>query len=168
MPLRAWERRGLCGSPVLNDKDELIGSHTGSSIESPFDHNPAPSYSLVTPARYLKMLVEAYHHPEQAQMPFYIDDTHFISLHPTEYVTAYRLLDAQRNPLTGKWIKGRFSHADLSNTLAKYPQAAFLQLTTRRSAWSDGGTAWVENTAPDATLPQQTYLYDLRQHQPVR
>ncbi len=169
MPLRAGERSGLCGSPVLNAKNELVGIHTGSSMDAPFEDIPAfHSRSFVTPARYLKVLVDSYHNQGRGEMPFYIDDTHFINLNPDEYVVSYRLIGANRQTLTSEWINFRISHTRLESALQKNPQAKFLQLTTRKATWSTFGTALIENTAPDAHLPETVYLYDLQQHQLVR
>ena len=41
----------------------------------------------MTPASYLKILVEAYHHGGQAAVPFYIDTKRWFHLNIDEYIT---------------------------------------------------------------------------------
>ena len=156
MPLPSNQRSGLCGSPLLNEKNELVGIHTGSSF------NPNRDYSFATPSHYLRDLVAAYHNKGISKIAFYVDENIAIRLNSDEYVTSVMLLDEFGHALAEENISFRFSRSKVSTMLKEYPQAEFLKLTTKTVHWTPDGNAllvtrdWLEKT------PSKTYFYDLK------
>ena len=158
MPLLHLERLGMCGSAVLNDKEELVGIHTGSRFD-PFDPDAA-TYSYVVPADYLRSLVNAYHQGEKGTIPFYLSKDHTIALPPNEYIYSYELLDKHGKPLLGQTGFNYFSRSLFSTSLNAYPKSKFLRLKTKQLNWDSEGYLLL----PGEVLFENShkiYLYDL-------
>ena len=162
IPLPRGKRSGLCGSPLLNEKNELVGIHTGSMFDQTRD------YSFATPARYLRDLVAAYHNKGLSKIAFYVDEDIAIRLNSDEYVTSVMLLDEFSHALAEENISFRFSHSKISEMLKQFPQAKFLKLTTKAVYWTPNGKAllvtrdWLDDT------PSKTYFYDLKEDKQVQ
>ncbi len=162
MPFPRVFRPGLCGSAVLNNKGEVLGIHTGSI----FNKN-GENYDIayVTPSHYLKYLVEAYHNQGQAKIPFIINNQKLFDLNVEEYITHVVITDSEKNLLWQMQVESKFSYSKLQEALTLNPQAEFLQITTRRAAWTEDGNAFVENrTKTDRNL-RTTYIYNLQDKQ---
>lgn len=153
-------RQGLCGSAVLNSRQQLIGIHTGSSVTV----NAAtrqPVCSFATPARFLNLLVQAYHNGGKAQVPFYIDNKRFIKLNIDEYIVSYTLLDSIGVPLLTKEVDFHLSRASLKNQLQFFPQTKYLLITTHKLSWDKNGRSLPISLFYD-DAPKTTYLYHLK------
>ena len=162
MPLARNRRSGLCGSALLNEKNELVGIHTGSTF------NPSEDFSFATPANYLHDLVAAYHNKGISKIAFYVDENISIRLNSDEYVTSIMLLDESERPLAEEDVSFRFSHSKVSTMLRQYPQSEYLKLTTKSIQWTpDGRTLLVSRDWLDET-PSKTYFYDLKENKLVR
>lgn len=150
------QRSGLCGCPLLNAKNELVGIHSGS-----FSYQKE-NYSFATPARYLRDLVAAYHDPENAKIAFYIDDHIVIPIRFYEYPTSVTLLDEAGQFLAKQEITYRYSRDKVSALLKQYPQAKFLQMATKPLHWTPRGRALLMTYDWKDEFPATTYLYDLQ------
>lgn len=156
MPLPRDKRSGLCGSPLLNENNELVAIHTGSTF------NPSNDYSFATPAHYLRDLVDAYHNKGISKIAFYVDDGISIRLNSDEYVTSVMLLDDFGHALAEEDVAFRFSHSKVSTMLRQYPQAGFLKLTTKAVKWSEDGSALLVKRSWLDETPSKAYFYDLK------
>ena len=152
----------MCGSPVLNEREELIGIHIGS-----FSKTQENEYSFVTPASYLKILVEAYHHGGQAAVPFYIDTKRWLHLNIDEYITYSALYNSFGKVEWEKNVSYRFSHRELQKALLEHPDATLLKIETQRIKWSAEETALLL-FPKEAVSPSSVYLYDLQQNKLIR
>lgn len=161
IPLAREERPGLCGSAVLNEKQELVGIVVGSTI-APWVN---PDRTFVTPAVYLRNLVEAFHHNGQSAVSFLLYGTHAISLNVDEYVTRVVLLDAQRQQLYRYNVKERFSRTDMGEALKAFPQTRYLEVVAQKIRWSQDGSTLLKKK--DHNFPPTAYLYDLQTDQVI-
>ena len=165
MPI--WDktkRRGFCGSPLLNRKNELVGIHTGTLFDL-YDQTNAPLRSYATPAHYLNLLVEAYHNGGKVNVPFYLDETRFVTFPADEYIVSYQLLDRFGRPLLVQEIITRPSRSQLKNQLQRFAQAKFLLINTHRRVWNKANTALPVYFEYEGQAPKKTYLYNLRSGQ---
>lgn len=159
MPLQRSARPGLCGSAVLNEKNELVGIHTGSIYS---EKGEEFDIAYATPSHYLKNLVEAYHNNGQTEIPFTLNDHKVADFSLDEYITYITLSDANKKIVWQLQVGSKFSYSKLQKALAENPQAQFLQITTRRAAWTDDGYAFVENRGKTDRSTKTTYTYDLQ------
>ena len=159
--LETSRRRGLCGSPLLNSREELVGIHTGTAFDVCHLNN-ASLCSYATPSRYLNFLVEAYHNGGKAKVPFYLDENRFVSLNVDEYLAGYKLLDARGRTLYTEGSGTRPSRKELKTALQQYPQAKFLLFTTHRLAWNRDNSVLPVYFAYEGKTPQKNYLYHLQ------
>ena len=159
--LETSRRRGLCGSPLLNSREELVGIHTGTAFDVCHLNN-ASLCSYATPSRYLNFLVEAYHNGGKAKVPFYLDENRFVSLNVDEYLAGYKLLDARGRTLYTEESGTRPSRKELKTALQQYPQATFLLLTTHRLAWNRDNSVLPVYFAYEGKTPQKNYLYHMQ------
>lgn len=155
MPLERHRRPGLCGGAVLNEREELVGIHTGSRQGTPFK----PECAYATPSAFLNFLVDAYHQGETGTIPFFIRPHQSINLALNEYVSRMELLDANQNTLAHKNIDFRLSYSKLQEALNNYPQAQFLRIFTQEVSWAEDGSALLVNS--DDPTTGKIYLYDL-------
>ncbi len=160
MPLERMARPGLCGSAVLNSKNELVGIHTGSLYSTAGE---TADIAYATPAYYLKNLVEAYHNPGKGTFPFMLNGQKIADFAIEEYITHLSLLDAEKHMLWQLQVPFKLPYSKLQEALENYPQAKFLQLTTRHASWTEDGYAFVENRTKADRNKKTTYTYDLQE-----
>lgn len=164
IPVARADRPGLCGSAVLNGRNELVGIHTGSIANTKEELDVA----YATPAHYLNNLIEAYHNGGKAKVPFTLGGRKIADLNMDEYITYTALTDADQKIIWQLQVNAKFSYSKLQEALEQHPQAKFLQLTTRRAAWTEDGYAFVENRGKTDRGPKTTYLYDLQEQKLIR
>lgn len=164
IPLGRNARPGLCGSAVLNNKNELVGIHTGSIYSQEGEH---ADIAYATPSYYLNNLVEAYHNNGKGTIPFILNDKKILDFAIEEYITYVSLFDTQKQLLWQLQVPSKFSYSKLQEALSKHPEAKFLQITTRQASWEENGYAFVENRSKQDQNPKTTYTYDLQQQELV-
>ena len=157
MPLLRMERTGMCGSALLNRKEQLVGIHIGSRVD-PLAPD-AETYSYVTPSSQLRFLANAYLEGKTGTVPFYLAQEHSLPLAPNEYITSIQLQDANGKTLLTQKTVYRFSRALFKVALQKYPQAKFVRVTARKVTWSENGEVLQLGRSPRNTY--KIYLYDL-------
>ena len=160
MPLERMARPGLCGSAVLNSKNELVGIHTGSIYSTAGEE---ADIAYATPSYYLKNLVEAYHNPGKGTFPFIVNGQKIADFAIEEYVTHLSLSDANNHMLWQLQVPSKLPYSKLQEALENYPQAKFLQITTRHASWTEDGYAFVENRTKTDRNKKTTYTYDLQE-----
>lgn len=164
IPVARAERPGLCGSAVLNARNELVGIHTGSIINTKEELDVA----YATPAHYLNNLIEAYHNGGKANVPFVLNGQKITDLNIDEYITYVALTDTEQKIIWQLQVNSKFSYSKIQEAMAQNPQAKFLQVTTRRAAWTEDGYAFVENRGKADRGPKTTYVYDLLEQKLLR
>ncbi len=163
MPLLRMERTGMCGSALLNRKEQLVGIHIGSRVD-PFSPDEE-TYSYVTPSSQLGFLANAYLEGKTGTVPFYLDEGHSLPLAPNEYITSIQLQDAEGKSLLTQKAVYRFSRALFKAALQKYPQTQFIRVTARKVTWSENGELLQLGRSPRDIY--KIYLYDLNKKEIV-
>lgn len=159
------ERVGLCGSAVLNAEGELVGIHTGSLHNK---NEGQTDVAFATHAHYIHNLVHAYHNGGKGAVPFLFRDRRVMDMDMDEYIAAVSLLDEKGKQIWLHNFESKFSYSAIETGLAQKPGARFLQLTTRRAAWTQDGNALLENRNQTDRGPKTTYLYDLQEEKLIR
>ncbi|MBO5910619.1 MAG: hypothetical protein J6Q05_00255 [Elusimicrobiaceae bacterium] len=74
----SFTRLGACGSPILNEQNEVLGVHVSSSCR----HQTGG----VVPADHIRSLLEAYHQKTSLQQPIYFNGTQLTTLGINEFI----------------------------------------------------------------------------------
>ncbi len=124
-------REGFCGSPLLNARGEVVAIHTGT-VEYKGD---IADVSFGTHFNFIHKLVDAYHNDGNALYDLTLDGHTLARLNIDEYVSAYRVFDANGKLLVQKNIDGKYSESQLRKAMQEHPQGKYLHLTTRKAQW---------------------------------
>lgn len=124
-------REGFCGSPLLNANGEVVAIHTGT-VEYKGDK---ADVSFGTHASFIQKLVDAYHNNGTALYDLALDGHTIARLNVDEYVSAYRVFDANGKLLVQKNIEGKYSESQLRQAMQQHPQGKYLHITTRKAQW---------------------------------
>jgi len=129
-----WDWPGLCGSPVVNKNNEVVGIFTGVTQKS-FTNLPqttharkakAPFAGYATKNSYLQTLVAAYHRAaEGATFPLMLGGEKIVDLEADEFVSVIILKDAAGNILFNRPIKDKFPYSSVMQYL---PKARYVEL----------------------------------------
>ena len=123
------ERLGLCGSAILNQRQELVGVHTGSTWGALQD------LGYATHAKYLNALVDAYHNGGEIFYPVEINGHIIAHLRPDEYISEVTILDEQGRKIVGHRFTNKFSFSYMKVLLEQYAPR-YMDIKIRRSVWS--------------------------------
>ena len=124
------ERYGLCGSPLLNEKGELVAIHTGSSHEM----DPAADKGFGTKALYLRTLVQAYHNRQgRATFPLCFGERCVAELNADEFISHIWVKDEQGNIIFDREVDAKFPHSVLRQII---PHARHVELSVNRVQWA--------------------------------
>lgn len=161
------DRQGFCGSPLLDATGQVKAIHTGTK-----ENKANPDISYGTHARFIRLLVEAYHNDGQAVYDLVIDGHTLAQLNVDEYISAVYLYDSNGKRLLQKNIEEKFSESLIRNALADNPQTAYIQLTSRKAQWetdADGDSILKEDRSRnDKTKRQHWYNVQTKQMEPQR
>ncbi|MBR4682595.1 MAG: trypsin-like peptidase domain-containing protein [Elusimicrobiaceae bacterium] len=155
MELSPTQRRGLCGSPVINAEGKLVGVHIGSAegkkTESMF-------VGYATQAVFLNSLVQAYHNDGKLSVPFVLLKQKIVDLNIDEYIAYVRLLDADGSVVWYKMLTSKFPYREVEEIATGF-SPRYLEIAVGRVSW-DGKLLTEEHglIPADATW----YRYDFR------
>ena len=149
-PVTGEEWPGLCGSPVLNNAGEVVGTMTGIRQNAPFSYT-----GFATRNSYLRSLVAAYHKDVQnAAFPLILGGEKITDLQSDEFVYQIILKDENRNTLLRKVINTKFSYSAIQKLL---PSARYVELYISKVWWS--GYALIEGNP----LEGRHVIYDFKE-----
>ena len=156
------DRQGFCGSPLVDSNGKVKAIHTGTK-----EAKDAPDVSYGTHAKFVNLLIDAYHNEGKALYDLEIDKQTLARLNVDEYISAIYLYDANGKRILQKNVEDKFSQSFLERSLHENPQAAYLQLTTRKAQWevdADGDSILKEDRSrSDKTKRQHWYNLQTRQ-----
>lgn len=128
-PMRGEGWPGLCGSPVLNDAGEVVGTMTGAR---PKDLGAYTGFA--TRNLYLRSLVAAYHNDmEHASFPFILGGEKIVDLQSDEYVSWIFLKDESMKNILYKVIETKFPYSGVAEFL---PSARYVELYISKVWWA--------------------------------
>lgn len=163
MPVVRPLRSGLCGSAVLNEGNELVGIHTGSTRSTESYHTDKGYFVPVT---VLEALVKEYYKQGSGTVPFVTQGHTIAYLGVEEYIVAIELANEDGKHIWHTDINGKFSHSDFAEQLKKYPQTRYIHITTHRTFWDPTGEALLENRS-ESKGTAKSYMYDLKERKLV-
>ena len=146
---------GLCGSPVLNEAGEVVGTMTGAVRRkiAPTCHTGYATRNL-----YLQTLVDAYHGDvEKASFPLILNGEKIVDLRTDEFVSLIILRDENSKTIFKKAIQSKFP---LSTIMEHLPNARYIELYIEKAWWS--GYGLVEG---GDILSARYVVYDLQEKQ---
>ena len=160
-------REGFCGSPLLDIQGQVKAIHTGTrSAKNTED------ISYGTHAHFINLLVEAYHNQGQASYDLVIDGQNIAQLNVDEYISALYLFDETGKRVAQTNLEDKFSQSLLLKMLEENPQAAYLQITSRKAHWEtdkDGDSILKEDRSRnDKTKRQHWYNLQTQQRESTR
>ena len=174
------ERAGFCGSPLLDSNGKVKAIHTGT-LEMPGD---IPDISYGTHAKFVQLLIDAYHNDGKAMYDLEIDGQTLAHLNVDEYISALAIYDSngklihQKNLTEGRNSFSKFSESELRKLLNDLPDATYLMLRIRHSQWNATGTHIEPIRVPknpgkkgkmiDPTKRENWYNLQTRQIEPER
>ncbi len=146
---------GLCGSPVLNEANEVVGTVTGACVKQP---NPTFHTGFATRNLYLKTLVAAYHGDvEKASYPLILNGEKIVDLRPDEFISQITLRDKNNKTIFSQPIPNKFPYSTIMKHL---PKAQYIELYIDQVWWT--GYALVEK---GILLDARYVVYDLQEKQ---
>lgn len=126
-------RNGLCGSPVTNEQNELVGIHTGSS------KGLANDVGYAVPAAFLPLLVRAYHQPGREEVfPLVLDGRVVLQLKVDEYISEVRLSNALDEQLAYLRFGYKFPYHELTDNMLRL-SPRYIEFYVRKVAWTGHG-----------------------------
>lgn len=162
------KRSGFCGSPLLDAQGQIKAIHTGT-VEN---RSGTDAVSYGTHARFISLLVEAYHNDGQALYDLEIEGHTLTRLNVDEYISAVYLYDASGKRILQRNWEEKFSQSALVRMLEENPQAAYLQFTSRKAHWetdNDGDSILKEDRSKnDKTKRQHWYNLQTQEILPAR
>ena len=149
-------RAGLCGSPVLNQRGEVVGAFTGDGWVA----NSDKDIGFATKSSYLRQLVAAYHNDtENATFPLMLGEHRIIDLKPDEYVSIIQLEDREGHNIYRRVMRYKFPHTDIMRHL---PNARYVKLSINTVWWTGYGLA-------ETSLLDARYItYDLQEKRIIK
>ncbi|MBR4592293.1 MAG: hypothetical protein IKO35_03710 [Elusimicrobiaceae bacterium] len=123
-------RSGLCGSAVLNEKNELVGVHCGSSLSI----NGDVGYAVR--ADFLNQMVAAYHQNPQAVIPFEINGQKIMDLPVNSYIARINLLDENKQLWARREFVEKFSYSWVEDNINQFP-IRYMEIDVGQVEWSE-------------------------------
>lgn len=156
--LTPQQRRGLCGSNVLNKQGELVGVHIGSNKKK----NDSNYVGFATRAAFLPVLVEAYHNNGRAQVPFVFDGKKILDLNVDEYISYVRLVAQDGSVIWYEMLLSKFPYREMEE-LVKTFSPRYMEFVVSRLNWN--GEMLVEEHGLINPANSTRYRYDFRTKQ---
>ena len=160
------DREGFCGSPLLDANGQIKAIHTGT-VEG---NGKRDDVSYGTHVGFIRKLVEAYHNGGTSSFGLILDGQHVTDLNVDEYISAFYLYNEAGKKVAQQNL-GKFSQSTLLSAIQEHPEAAYLQLTSRKAQWiQEGGLDILkeDRSGRDKTKHQHWYNLQTRQIEPVR
>ncbi len=152
----SWAWPGLCGSPVLNEAGEVVGTMTGAALQT-----TDPSYyytGYATRNLYLRALVAAFHGDvEKASFPLILNGEKIVDLRTDEFVSLIILRDENSKTIFQKAIQSKFPNSTIMEYL---PETRYIELYIENVWWS--GYELIEG---GNILSTRYVVYDLQEKQ---
>lgn len=159
MPVVRRLRSGLCGSAVLNEGNELVGIHTGSTRSTESYHTDKGYF---VPVSVLESLVKAYYNQGKGFVPFTIQGQTIAYFGVDEYIVDLELTNEDGKHIWHTSPEGKFSHTELANELKQRPEARYIHILTHRTFWDPTGQVLMESRQ-EAHGTAKRYMYDLKE-----
>ena len=153
------ERRGLCGSVLLNEQNQAVGIHTGSNFSDLLAEDFDTGYA--TKVSFLEKLVEAYHNEGKSTFSLTVGKKKLLDLNIDEYVTEIAFLDEDNYQVFHMNFPYRFSYSRLRDALATYAPR-YLHLTVHRVYWDAEDEGYMTSSRYDKNAPVKIYRYDVK------
>lgn len=134
------KRIGLCGGPVLNLQNELVGIHTGS-VSTPTAEESDKGFA--THAKFVRLLVAAYHNGGNGFWPFELAGQHLTDLRIDEFISRFILSDAQEQPLWAEQVDTKFSYSKANRLIAQLAPR-YVELYIGRVGWGERAPEFME------------------------
>ncbi|MBR4355976.1 MAG: trypsin-like peptidase domain-containing protein [Elusimicrobiaceae bacterium] len=141
-----WDWPGLCGSPVLNNAGEVVGTFTGVARKplSPQANPPQtglttssdkpPFIGYATKNSYLQTLVSAFHREiEGSTFPLILGGEKIVELEEDEFVAIVILRNEDEQILFKKDIQKKFPY---STVMERLPNARYIELYIDHVWWN--------------------------------
>ena len=157
MPWPRSPRNGFCGGAVVNAQHELVGVHTGSA------KGPAGQEDIgyATHARFLPLLVEAYHRGGEVFLPILLDGKKVMDLQLAEGIDCMQIYDDRGNKIASSVFEYKFSFSK-AEKLLRTEGARYAVFSMHRLAWSKQKPDFLEETPS-----YRHVIYDIREGYPV-
>lgn len=153
MELSPFERRGLCGAPVI-EQGLLTGIHIGST----YGKAREPSYiGYATRAKFINTLVAAYHHDTAADIPFELAGQKIMNLKADEYISYVRLTASDESVVWYKMLESKFPSRTVEALINSF-SPRYIDFVVSRVSWENNMLP-----EPDGLIGDQDpwYRYDL-------
>ena len=142
-------REGACGGPVLNNKEEVVGIHVGSSDRR--------QTGFVIPVEHIREVLRAYHHNGKAPHPLIFNGVKLGSINIDEYI---RSLSIWKNNRMLQEIFPRQEHLSIDyahlEKILDFSQADTLVLVLEQTPFS--------SEQPDQSTHYTTLTYKIEEH----
>ena len=152
-------RPGFCGGAVINEQNELVGIHVGS--QASFVTN---DIGLAVHAKFLQVLVEAYHNGGEAFYPFKLGGQTILSMRPDEYISDVVLRDAEKKRITTYRSVDKTTYQDIEKELTT-SSVRYIEFTVRRVNWKAVHHEEILEDHKHTLIHKNlvTYVYDLQE-----
>ena len=141
MPCPRDNRAGFCGGAVFDQQGRLAGVHTGSNRAA----NPKDDLGFATHAKFLNVLVDAYHHKGKATFPLELDGKKMIDLAPNEYVGMMNFFDKNKEKVGTLTVPYKFSYSALKRMIeTRHPR--YIQFHIGQISWSADDPVYVKES----------------------
>ena len=149
---------GTCGGAVVNEKNELVGIQIGVQTSILSD-----GIGYAAHAKFLEVLVAAYHNGGEALYPFELAGQTILSLRPDEYVSEIVLRTSDAKKIYRYDIDNKTEYTEIEKDIQHYG-ARYIELTVRRVNWKHVRKDEVLMDHSDAVVGAhlRTYVYDLQ------
>lgn len=152
-------RSGFCGAAVVNQQNELVGIHVGSKGNARTEDTGFAVY-----AKFLQVLVEAYHHGGEVFYPFKLSGQTIVSLRPDEYISEVVLRNDERKIIYRYFMGYKEAYEIIERDIVRY-SARYVEFTVRRVNWKNSHHAQILEDHENALVHKylRTYVYDLQE-----
>lgn len=159
VPGTSKSRLGLCGAPIVNAQNQLVGVYTGSIS---LDGEGGMAYA--TRAKFLTNLVEAYHQAGNGTFPLELDGQKIMDLRVEEYIPEVEFFDAGGRKIFHLKFKHKFSYSDIKSIINTF-EPRYIDFTVRRVYWGKRLQTPVLVEKREAKIDPQsiTYRYDVKE-----
>ena len=163
VPGTSKSRLGLCGAPIVNAQNQLVGIYTGSIS---LDGEGGMAYA--TRATFLTNLVAAYHQAGNGTFPLELDGKKIMDLQVDEYIPEVEFFDAAGQKLFHLKFKHKFSYGDVKSIISTF-EPRYIDFTVSRVSWGKRLQTPVLVEKREAKIDPQriTYRYDVKENKIV-
>lgn len=128
------ERKGLCGGPLVNAQNELVGIHVGSTANT----TNGGDVGFATPVSYLKLLVQAYQQGHSVTYPIMFQGQKIVDLALEEYISQIRFFDRKGQEIMKSQVENKFSYSKFTALMERLSPRK-LEITISRAELNELG-----------------------------